>query len=276
MRIFQLPEFAILLDQLNVRKSAAVEPPTKFPSPSIKLTSPTMSRIDLSPLSQSKLRYDAYAPPPTSSGSRLGRAHSHSSTASGRSSNRPSSRASSTRSGSARPGSRGVDAETDLAQTVTAGELALAVGGGSKFARPPDNKVKEMRRPESEQVIQPVEKNNVPSKAASNLIALDSPFLSEPLVDVFDQAPATPPISSPYVSANTSLRTSPERGPSFEELWSALVANENTFSARGWYDDASDIAVRRLQSLRMRMEVLPADVAPYEGKYLSAISQGLH
>ena len=116
------------------------------------------------------------------------------------------------------------------------------------------------------------------AKSPSDLLSIDSPFLPEPLVDINVSVEAntaalpsatsgTPPqASSPYVSASASLRTSPEPGQNFEELWSELGSVDGAFSARGWCEDAVDVVVRKLQGLEIRMDVLDVDVPPFRGK----------
>ncbi|KAI5124394.1 hypothetical protein M0805_008279 [Coniferiporia weirii] len=247
-----LPEFALLLDQgaelvLPVQEEFSPPPSKTLPS----FTDPAAS------LSQSKLRYDAYAPPSINSLGRFGRNHGHgaSSATSEQSSIRSPSRAS-----DIAPSDPNVIA--DLTRTVTAGELTLAMRSGMSLDGMSPREGRRIR--ESEKVSVITTRSDAPAKPAVPLVTLDSPFASEPLVDVADR-PGTPSASSPYVSASASLRTTPEPEPSFEEMWSVLTVNENAFSARGWCDDPMDVAVRRLQSIGLWMDVVPADVPPFEG-----------
>ncbi|THH05135.1 hypothetical protein EW145_g5015 [Phellinidium pouzarii] len=212
-----LPEFALLLDH-GSDFASPIRQGRESISPSVQHLSPFASRRDsTSSLSQSKLRYDAYAPPPVSPPGRFGRIHSHStsSAASGRSSIRSSSRASNTGQSD-----RGGDA--DLMRTVTAGELTLAVASGLNIQSFSDEKGK-LHKPENPENV-PVN-SEVATKLGSSLITLESPFTTEPLVDMAESL-GTPPASSP-----------------FEELWFVLAADEHAFGTRGWCDDPVDIAI---------------------------------
>ncbi|KAL5535126.1 hypothetical protein ACEPAF_3220 [Sanghuangporus sanghuang] len=254
-----LPEFAVILDQAYRRASLSPNAsPARLPSPSSNLSSPRSNFVGSPPLSHSKLRYDAYAPPPPTS-IRLHRIHSQSSTSSHRSSNRASSRASNSRIT--------VDDDAELAKTVTAGELTLAAGAENEFTNV--YRSKKSKIPSLEHSTRNVKLTDEATNVSTNLLSLDSPFLPEPLVDLKDrvmEVSLPKPLTAsggtpPYVSASTSRRTSPEPGQNFEALWSELDA----FSSRGWCEDAVDVVVRRLQGLGLRMDVLEADVLPFEG-----------
>ena len=154
--------------------------------------------------------------------------------------------------------------EDPLAQTVTPGELTLVAASGLTDAG--KGKVPCKKDVNTAPAIQ---------LTASNLISLDSPFLSEPLVDAGDGADPeanlehsvisnqTATTTDPYVSASASLHTSQElaSGARFEELWNAC----GEFRARGWSEDAVEAVMRRLQGLGMQMDVLPAGDVPFEG-----------
>ncbi|KAH8120666.1 hypothetical protein DFH11DRAFT_82507 [Phellopilus nigrolimitatus] len=251
-----LPEFAVLLDSVNDSTLSGQERSSPSPSslPTKHLSPNVMSPYSTSSSSQNKLRYEAYAPPSTNPVTMLGRNYSHSvsSATSRQSSKRSTSRVSSAKTDGSKAGS-------ELTRTVTAGELTLAMASGKE----PDR----VSSREKGKIHDLGDTNGhftsgaAPTKPAMNLMALDSPFLTEPLVDV--DGPPTPP--SPYVSANASLRTTPEPEPTFEEVWSALISDASTFSARGWCDHAVDVAVRRLQGIGLRMDVVPVDVAPFKG-----------
>ena len=129
------------------------------------------------------------------------------------------------------------------------------------------------RIPEIEHATKNMKLADQTPDGSSNLLSLDSPFLSEPLVDLKerettdDSEPPPKPLTAsggtpPYVSATTSLRTSPEPGQNFEALWRELDAS----SARGWCEDTVDVVVLRLQGLGLRMDVLDPDIAPFEGE----------
>ncbi|KAL5495678.1 hypothetical protein ACEPAI_1141 [Sanghuangporus weigelae] len=258
-----LPEFAVILDQAYRRASLSPNAsPAGLPSPSSNVSSPKSNFVGSPSLLHSRLRYDAYAPPlPPPASIRLHRIHSQSSTSSNRSSNRASSRASKSRIT--------VDDDAELAKTVTAGELTLAAGTENEFTDA--YRSKKSKIPSLEHSTRNLKLTDEATNVSTSLLSLDSPFLPEPLVDLKDSvaevsAPPPKPLTAsggtpPYVSASTSLRTSPEPGQNFEALWSELDA----FSSRGWCEDAADVVVRRLQGLGLRMDVLEADVLPFEG-----------
>jgi hypothetical protein len=83
--------------------------------------------------------------------------------------------------------------------------------------------------------------------ARIDLIAFDSPFISDPGEDL-------------------GFTPEPEPEPSFEVTWKVL---EKT-NARGWCDSSMDVALRRLQGQDMRLKVIPVDQPPFEG----ALSHG--
>ena len=165
-----------------------------------------------------------------------------------------------------------------LAQTVTPGDLALGVALSLEETKKRSGMGKSPKKVGSlSPVIAPVVQ-----KQTSNLIALDSPFLSEPLVDASlnendegSKKPAqsialeqsmlsTASTTEAYVSASTSLRSSLEipLGARFEEMWKT----SEKVKARGWSEDAVDVVMRRLQGAGMQMDVLDADDAPFEGE----------
>jgi AP-4 complex subunit epsilon-1 len=78
-----------------------------------------------------------------------------------------------------------------------------------------------------------------------DLIALDSPFISDP---------------------SESLATSQDDTSDFENVWKALENN----NARGWCEVATDVVVRRLQGLRLDMKVIPIDRPPFEGQIVAS------
>lgn len=126
------------------------------------------------------------------------------------------------------------------------------------------------------------------------MIALDSPFLSDPFVNppspssfhskdpsyTGDPAPlmestlskgATSSQPSPYVSANTSLRTTPEpeNSLSFEAFWNTSAPDSGGISARGWCEDLVENVIRKLQALPgVRMDVISGDLGPFMGVYI--------
>lgn len=79
-----------------------------------------------------------------------------------------------------------------------------------------------------------------------DLIAFDSPFISEPAEEDVEI---------------------PGMEPDFESTWNAL----GDFSgARGWYDGSIDGVVRRLQSMEhVRLSVISVDRPPFQGKHVT-------
>jgi len=131
----------------------------------------------------------------------------------------------------------------ELSRTVTAGDLALAVGRNAL----------EMMAQVPPKVDNPLELllGNTAMKDLTSrvdLIALDSPFIMDPL--------------------------DPNSGslPDFEDIWNALEG----FGARGWCEMSTDVVVRRLQGLRYRLNVIAIDRPPFEGdlKLLISLESG--
>ena len=85
--------------------------------------------------------------------------------------------------------------------------------------------------------------------AAADLISLDSPFMSEPVV---------PSITSTMSSVIEQ---------DFETTWNALEAG----AARGWCEASMDTVLRRLQGLQRRLRVTERDRAPFEGEQFAYI-----
>ena len=83
--------------------------------------------------------------------------------------------------------------------------------------------------------------------AAADLIALDSPFMTEP---------AMPSI------AGTMSGSSLIEQDDFDVTWSKLEAG----SARGWCEASMDTVLRRLQGLQRRLRVTERDQPPFEGQ----------
>lgn len=176
-----------------------------------------------------------------------------------------------------------------LAETVTPGDLALGIVAGLK-----DSKLKsgtQYLEVKGEKVTSNATSPVVSKqKQMSNLIALDSPFLSEPLVDADIEphpskpfhntsptlAPAldqsmhsTASTTEPYVSASTSLRSSFEGSRvDFAEMWEASTQTNGGFRGRGWSEDTVEHVMRRLHDAGMQMDVLAVDDAPFEGEIL--------
>ena len=90
------------------------------------------------------------------------------------------------------------------------------------------------------------EEEPVPS-ATADLIALDSPFMSEP---------AIPSI------AGTMSGSSVVEQDDFEGTWNKLELG----AARGWCEASMDTVLRRLQGLQRRLRVTERDRLPFEGE----------
>ena len=211
----QLPSFAQFLDQVSTPA-----PPSKQELESEHQDQPSRTKSP-APLAQSKLRYDAYAPPTAGVSMRLGRARNHSSLS-------PTMELKVLRS----PSSASVS-------TTTGREVEDRTPGASTPMSPDEKPA--TQRPSS--IAMPSKASS--SKASDPLIALDSPFMSEPLVDMNNSIGTgnTPP----YVSANTSLRATPEPGIDYEELWVSMVTDERVKTNRGWYEGAVEEALLELE-----------------------------
>jgi AP-4 complex subunit epsilon-1 len=81
--------------------------------------------------------------------------------------------------------------------------------------------------------------------SAADLIALDSPFISDP------------PVKDPTASTTEA---------NFESVWNRL----QHANLRGWCDSPIDVVVRRLQGLQRKMRVISVDEPPFKGKYLQS------
>lgn len=74
----------------------------------------------------------------------------------------------------------------------------------------------------------------------ADLIALDSPFISEPPVDS---------------QASSGVEVD------FESVWNRL----QHANLRGWCDSPIEVAVRRLQGLQRKMQVISTEAVPFIG-----------
>lgn len=82
---------------------------------------------------------------------------------------------------------------------------------------------------------------------------------------------ATSSQPSPYVSANTSLRTTPEpeNSLSFEGFWNTSAPDSGGIGARGWCEDLVENVIRKLQALPgVRMDVISGDLGPFMGVHI--------
>lgn len=89
--------------------------------------------------------------------------------------------------------------------------------------------------------------------APADLIALDSPFMSEP---------AAPSITSTLGSVVE---------PDFEKTWNVLESG----AARGWCESSMDTVLRKLQGLQRRLRVTERDGPPFEGILTLQMSSGI-
>lgn len=163
-----------------------------------------------------KLRYEAYEPPKPAP--RLRRYSS--------SSSRASDDGSSKFVGESQDG---------LARTITPGDLALASRRDLKTmstgSPAPANSLP---------VVQILDEDD--SATRVDLIALDSPFVSEPMQ----------PISAVLEASE----------PDFETVWNRLADH----NARGWCEASIDAVVRRLQGVQRRLKVISEDQDPFKGE----------
>ncbi|KAH9901574.1 ARM repeat-containing protein [Cubamyces lactineus] len=213
-----LPDFVVALEKFEAgRQKSASRSPSIYPtSPPLKPHSPepTSSRASPSP---SKLRYAAYEPPrPTH---RLRRVSSGSSRHSD--------------DGSTRSFSHGRAYEDPIALTVTAGDLTLA-------AQTSDLRSISSGSPRAKLSPLPVVQI-LDEESSAYLIALDSPFMSEP---------------APSIASTLSIAEH-----DFEVTWNDLESS----TSRGWCESSIDAVLRRLQGLQRRLKVTERDRPPFEG-----------
>jgi len=229
----QLQGFLEALDMPKSRspKSSHTSNPALSPS-SFNLSSSRAS------LAASKLRYAAYEPPRPAT--RLRRPpNSHRSSSRSTTLSDPSYELSSGLSSR----SEGRSSLDELSRTVTAGDLALAVGRNELKTIP-------LGPLQADKSLDLVLGNSAMEDLTSrvDLIAFDSPFITDP------PAPDT---------ASNSM------GPDFEDTWNALEGS----STRGWCEISTDVVVRHLQELEYRLIVIAIDRPPFEGDLKLLIAQ---
>ncbi|KAI0672983.1 ARM repeat-containing protein [Trametes maxima] len=214
-----LPDFVIALEKNSVEQQRATSrSPSVLPgSPSLKPQSPERSSSRASPTPH-KLRYAAYESPKATH--RLRRLSSSSSRHSD--------------DGSARSVRHGRAYEDLMATTVTAGDLTLA-------AQTSDLRSISSGSPRSHLSPLPIVQILDEEPPANDLIALDSPFVSEP----------APTIASTLCIAEHD----------FEVTWNDLEPS----TSRGWCEESTDTVLRRLQGLRRRLKVTERDQPPFQG-----------
>ncbi|OBZ69200.1 AP-3 complex subunit delta [Grifola frondosa] len=214
-----LPDFLAALEDYEAKevKSASRSSSVQARSPPLKARSPEPSSS-----TSHKLRYEAYeAPKPVHKFRRLSN----------------SSRQSD-------DGSSRFIGQDPLSRTVTPGDLALAAGR-SDLRSIPSGSPRPAVSPFS--VAQIMDEEDAASHV--DLIALDSPFISEP-----------PAIRS------TAPRVMVEYD--FESTWNKL----ETHQVRGWCDAPIDAVLRRLQDMQRRLIVIEADMPPFKGDLKVLIS----
>jgi len=207
-----LPDFVISLeiheanpDQPNeTTESKTALSPDKFPANN----SPS-----------NKLRYTAYERPRPSSKRR--------------------SRSSVSDAGSSRLSVDSHHAEDPMSKTMTAGELALMATGGAleSVSRSPSRP-----RGEPKTLLASLDTPTSMSDMApsSDLIALDSPFISDP----------------------TAPGNEPEQLSDFRSSWDAYESS----NSRGWCEISVDNVVRRLQAMKFKLQVTASDETPFPGE----------
>jgi len=129
-----------------------------------------------------------------------------------------------------------------LSRAITPGDLALATREDLKTistGSPPPVKP-------ALPVVQILDEDD--SVTRVDLIALDSPFVSEPL----------PMMSSTLKTAE----------PDFESIWNGL----ERFNVRGWCEMSIDVVVRRLQGMHRRLKVISEDQDPFKGELKVMVS----
>ncbi|GBE82098.1 hypothetical protein SCP_0404770 [Sparassis crispa] len=218
-----LPDFMVALETYEVEKDNREAHLPSSPSLVSARSSESVSRNSPYP---HELRYDAYEPPKLTSRLR-------------RLSNSSSSRQS--EDGSSRFIGQVRASQEALARTITPGDLALVAGQAelTSMASPPaPNTVLP--------VVQIMDEDDTTSRV--DLIALDSPFVSEPLVSI---------------STASSVSEF-----DFEATWNLL----DSANSRGWSEVPINVVVGRLQGLQRRLKMIAADVAPFEGDVKIIIS----
>ncbi|KAI0748602.1 ARM repeat-containing protein [Daedaleopsis nitida] len=215
-----LPDFVLSLEKYEADQQKA---PSR--SPSLAPRSPPLKPHTPEPLSSraspahapSRLRYAAYEPPkPTQRLRRLSSSSSRHSEDGGSAPRR--------------------SYQDPMAMTVTAGDLTLAAQT-SDLRSIPSMGLSPLP------IVQILDEE--PSMVPADLIALDSPFMSEP--------------APPSIAAAMSNMSIGELD--FEATWDALKSG----AARGWCESSIDTVLRKLQGLQRRLRVTERDRPPFEG-----------
>ncbi|KAI0647300.1 ARM repeat-containing protein [Trametes meyenii] len=231
-----LPDFVIALENYGAEQQRSASRSPLSSSPSLKLHSPDISSPRASP-TPNKLRYAAYEPPKLTH--RLRRLSSDSSRHSD--------------DGSARSVGHGRAYEDPMTVTVTAGDLTLAaqtsdlrsissVCFGAYLSSSWSLTLSYQSSPRSHLSPLPIVQILDEEPSANDLIALDSPFISEP---------------TPSIASTLSVTEH-----DFEATWNDL----ESFTSRGWCEASMDTVLRRLpQGLQRHLRVTERDRPPFEG-----------
>ncbi|KAI0707595.1 ARM repeat-containing protein [Earliella scabrosa] len=220
-----LPDFVFALEKHGADQRAPSRSPVIMPSsPPLKARTPEPSSSRASPVPH-KLRYAAYEPP------------------------RPTPRLRRMSSGSSRHSDDGgsrTRSYQDLSATVTAGDLTLVAQTSDLRSIPSSSPRQTGLSPLP--IVQILDEE--PSMAPADLIALDSPFMSEPV--------------APSIASTLSSVVEQD----FETTWNSLQSG----AARGWCESSMDTVLRRLQGLQRRLRVTERDRPPFEGDLKIVIS----
>ncbi|KAG1878094.1 armadillo-type protein [Suillus subalutaceus] len=208
-----LPDFLAALTTYESNPGASAPVDLKSPSAVYGLSPDSPPRASLSPR---KLRYEAYGTPQAVPSLRhlLSPRRNEDTLLSSGNRTRSSSRAS----------ERGMSSE--LARTITPGELTIAAAQGPLQDLPELDHVRSSNTPPNEDLASRVD-----------LISLDTAISEVPVIF-------------------------PTPEPDFEEVWDAM---ENS-NFRGWCESSMDNVVRLLQSLQHSMRVIAVDQPPFEGE----------
>ncbi|KZT23916.1 ARM repeat-containing protein [Neolentinus lepideus HHB14362 ss-1] len=231
-----LPDFLMSIE-------ANIASPTSSPAKPLSATSRPNSPPTMRDISASKLRYDAYEVPrphPRLLHSASPQRGSRSITSLEHGRHSPSV-LSSPRS------DRSALHEDPLSKTVTAGDLALVAGDPDLIPAARVCARVQLQYSRCPNAVFRISETRITSSQLnlSDLIALESPFVSEPA----DLA----------ASAND---------PDFETVWNDMEQS----NLRGWCEVSIDIVVRRMQGMQLAMRVIAADQAPFEGDLKILIS----
>ncbi|EJD55640.1 ARM repeat-containing protein [Auricularia subglabra TFB-10046 SS5] len=209
-----LPDFLMAIESAP----SALSPPQSPPPRAVKtFTPPPQPAIEL-PKATSKLRYAAYDPPPPVQPMRR---------------QSTSSSLSSTSSSDAPVPVPRLDVDDLLSRTLTAGDLTLV-------AQDVD-----LRRSS----VSPPEQDNLASRM--NLIALDSPFYTEPVVADKVEAPASPRPSQTASQPDTMSEAD------FEKAWGAIIGAKT--SARGWCESGPTEVYERIRASPHPFHLAPSE-----------------